>query len=105
MPLFSVFQILPLATATNHSEWFRGLTAKSAIRPEANAGPILLHFSPENVLDLSFPSSSSLSFSLSFFSKAKPEVKIAIIKMNAGNKLIFRFIVLILEFIKKQATR
>jgi hypothetical protein len=59
-----------------------GLTAKSAIRPDANAGPMERHFNPLNVED--FKVSDLVScFDVSFFVFAfcaevsKPEMSIA----------------------------
>ena len=47
-----VFHTCPEATATYHSLWLFGFTAKSAIRPDVNAGPIERHFNPPKVDDL-----------------------------------------------------
>src|SRR5665811_1655010 len=46
VPLLVLFHILPEATPAYISEWLPGLTARSAIRPEAHAGPTDLNEIP-----------------------------------------------------------
>jgi hypothetical protein len=73
--LFIVFQTLPADAATYISEWFFGFTAKSDIRPEHQAGPMLRKDKPPNVeevrpatfFSVSFGVSFDVSFGVSFF--------------------------------------
>ncbi|MHC4086746.1 MAG: hypothetical protein ACYSU5_16305 [Planctomycetota bacterium] len=49
VPLLTVFQTLPDATATYQMLDFLGFLTMSLIRPERWAGPMFLNFSPEKV--------------------------------------------------------
>ena len=59
VPLFTVFHTPPELTATNHSLWLSGLTAKSPIRPDRSAGPIERAFITEEKVDAEMRSETS----------------------------------------------
>ena len=86
VPLFSLFQILPDAMAAYTSEWFSGFTARSAIRPDAQAGPTDLKEIPGKRDDetdgLIWLSDPLVSFFASLFCAHRPPDPASTITIN-----------------------